>query len=50
MSVNRDDSPWLFQVWAAKHILGIAGTIKFLAHQVKQKSIVPKLPRMQQVV
>jgi hypothetical protein len=26
------DLPWLFQVWATKHILGIAGTIKFLAH------------------
>ncbi len=23
----------LFQVWAAKHVLGIAGTMKFLAHQ-----------------
>ncbi len=25
--------PRLFQVWAAKHVLGIAGTMKFLAHQ-----------------
>jgi hypothetical protein len=25
--------PRLFQVWASKHILGIAGTMKFLAHQ-----------------
>jgi hypothetical protein len=25
--------PRLFQVWAAKHIMGIAGTMKFLAHQ-----------------
>jgi hypothetical protein len=23
----------LFQVWASKHVLGIAGTMKFLAHQ-----------------
>jgi hypothetical protein len=27
------DLPRLFQVWAAKHVLGIAGTMKFLAHQ-----------------
>jgi hypothetical protein len=25
--------PRLFQVWAAKHVLGMAGTMKFLAHQ-----------------
>jgi hypothetical protein len=25
--------PRLFQVWASKHVLGIAGTMKFLAHQ-----------------
>jgi hypothetical protein len=25
--------PQLFQVWASKHVLGIAGTMKFLAHQ-----------------
>ena len=25
--------PRLFQVWAAKHVMGIAGTMKFLAHQ-----------------
>ncbi len=27
------DLPRLFQVWAAKHVLGIAGTMKFLAQQ-----------------
>jgi hypothetical protein len=27
------DLPWLFQVWAFKHVLGITGMIKFLAHQ-----------------
>jgi hypothetical protein len=25
--------PRLFQVWVAKHVMGIAGTMKFLAHQ-----------------
>ncbi len=25
--------PRLFQVWASKHVLGVEGTIKFLAHQ-----------------
>jgi hypothetical protein len=24
--------PWLFQLWAAKQVMGIVGTIKFLAH------------------
>ncbi len=28
--------PQLFQVWASKHILGIAGIMKFLAHQDSQ--------------
>jgi hypothetical protein len=34
-SVHRTlhDLPQLFQVWAAKHALGIMGTMKFLAHQ-----------------
>jgi hypothetical protein len=27
------DLPWLFQVWAAKHVLNIAGTTKFLSYQ-----------------
>ncbi len=33
--------PRLFQVWAAKHILGIAGTMKFLAHQDGRDPICP---------
>jgi hypothetical protein len=35
ISVHRTlhNLPWLFQVWAAKQVLGIAGTVKFLAHQ-----------------
>jgi hypothetical protein len=35
------DLPWLFQVWAAKHILGIAGTMRFLAHQDNRSPICP---------
>ncbi len=31
----------LFQVWASKHALGIAGTIKFFAHQDSQESTCP---------
>ncbi len=33
-SVNRTlhDLPWLFQVWAAKHVLNIVGTTKFLSY------------------
>jgi hypothetical protein len=27
------DLPRLFQLWASKHVLGIAGTTKFLSHQ-----------------
>jgi hypothetical protein len=27
------DLPWLFQLWASKHVLNIAGTMKFLLHQ-----------------
>ena len=27
------DLPRLFQLWASKHVLGIAGTMKFLLHQ-----------------
>jgi hypothetical protein len=33
--------PQLFQVWAAKHVLGIAGTMHFLSHQDKQNPICP---------
>jgi hypothetical protein len=33
--------PRLFQVWAAKHVLGIAGTIKFLAHQDDRSPMCP---------
>jgi hypothetical protein len=33
--------PRLFQVWAAKHILGIAGTMHFLSHQDNQSPICP---------
>jgi hypothetical protein len=33
--------PKLFQVWAAKHVLGIAGTIHFLSHQDNQSPICP---------
>ncbi len=35
VSIHRTlhDLPRLFQTWAAKHVLGIAGTMKFLAHQ-----------------
>ncbi len=33
--------PRLFQVWAAKHVMGIAGTMKFLAHQDGRDPICP---------
>ncbi len=33
--------PRLFQVWASKHVLGIAGTMKFLAHQDGRKPTCP---------
>jgi hypothetical protein len=33
--------PRLFQVWASKHVLGIAGTLKFLLHQDDHKSLCP---------
>jgi hypothetical protein len=33
--------PRLFQVWASKHVLGIAGMMKFLAHQDGQESTCP---------
>jgi hypothetical protein len=33
--------PRLFQVWASKHVLGIAGTIKFLARQDGRKLTCP---------
>ncbi len=35
------DLPWLFQVWAAKHVLGIAGTMEFLAHQDDRSPLCP---------
>ncbi len=31
----------LFQVWASKHVLGIAGTMKFLSHQDGCKPVCP---------
>ncbi len=33
--------PRLFQVWASKHVLGVAGTMKFLAHQDGHDPICP---------
>ncbi len=33
--------PWLFQLWASKHLLGIVGTMKFLAHHDNRN---PKCP------
>ena len=43
MSIHRTlhDLPWLFQVWAAKHVLCIAGTMSFLLHQDKQSPLCP---------
>ncbi len=35
------DLPQLFQVWAAKHVLGIAGTMKFQAHQDGRSPMCP---------
>jgi hypothetical protein len=32
---------WLFQVWALKHVLGIAGTMKFLSHQDGHEPVCP---------
>jgi hypothetical protein len=42
-SVHRTlhNLPRLFQVWAAKHVLGIAGTMKFLAHQDDRSPMCP---------
>jgi hypothetical protein len=42
-SIHRTlhDLPWLFQVWAAKHILGISGKMSFLLHQDKQSPLCP---------
>jgi hypothetical protein len=42
-SIHRTlhDLPWLFQVWAAKHILGITGMMSFLLHQDKQSPLCP---------
>jgi hypothetical protein len=33
--------PRLFQLWASKHVLGIAGTIKFLANQDNRSPLCP---------
>ncbi len=33
--------PRLFQIWAAKHVLGVTGTMKFLAHQDRRSSLCP---------
>jgi hypothetical protein len=42
LSVHRTlhNLSWLFQIWAAKHVLGIAGTMKFLAHQMAEAQCV----------
>jgi len=42
-SIHRTlhDLPQLFQVWAAKHVLGIAGTMKFLEHQDDRSPMCP---------
>jgi len=42
-SVHRTlhDLSRLFQVWAAKHVLGIAGTMKFLEHQDDRSLMCP---------
>jgi hypothetical protein len=39
-SIHRTlhDLPRLFQLWASKHVLGIAGTMKFLAYQDNRTS------------
>jgi hypothetical protein len=33
--------PWLFQLWAAKHVLGVVGTMKFLSHQDGRSLLCP---------
>jgi hypothetical protein len=33
--------PRLFQLWASEHVLGIAGTMKFLSHQDRQSPLCP---------
>jgi hypothetical protein len=33
--------PWLFQLWAAKHVNRVAGTMSFLAHQDGQCNLCP---------
>ena len=35
------DLPQLFQLWASKHVLGIAGTMKFLSHQDGRSPLCP---------
>ena len=35
------DLPQLFQLWASKHVLGIAGTMKFLLHQDSWSPLCP---------
>ncbi len=33
--------PRLFQLWASKHVLGVAGTMKFLSHQDDRSQLCP---------
>jgi hypothetical protein len=33
--------PWLFQIWAAKQVLGVTGTMKFLANQDGRSPLCP---------
>ncbi len=44
------DLPRLFQVWAAKHVLGVAGTMHFLSHQDMRSPNMPELSGMLEVV
>ena len=39
--------PHLFQLWASKHVLGIAGTMTFLSHQDNRSPICPSCQSMQ---
>jgi hypothetical protein len=43
VSVHRTlhNLPWLFQIWAAKQVLGVTGTMKFLAHQDGRSPLCP---------
>ncbi len=38
----------LFQLWASKHVLGIAGTMKFLSHQDGRSPICPSFHKCNQ--